>query len=279
MCPYCNKSYIKQYIKVNDFNIVKCANCGLVFTQIKSQPKKINDIVYNDVYMSNYELRKSTIKNRFREKFNIIQNFKRGGNLLDIGCSVGYFLQTAEESSQYKWKLYGAEINNSLVEVAKKNTKADVKHCGLPKLLYTDNTFDVVTCFDVLEHSSDIIKNLSEINRVLINDGILVLQCPNYASLMQVLTRNKWDWWTPPDHLIHFSKYSLIKILNDNGFIVDYTKTYEYTNDYLSNIKGALFPKYLKPIYFLLIPIFVIFEKIAGLIGYGGLTLIIAKKK
>lgn len=281
MCPYCNQEKSNLIIIVKGYKVVSCTNCFLVYTKnFKINSKKINFEVYDKKYVENYELRKSFIKFGFVQKLQILEKYKHGGTLLDVGCSLGYFLQVVAAASRYKWKLFGSEMNSKLGKIAAKQSNAQVSTESLPKLGYINQQFDVVTCFDVLEHSQHIRKNISEINRILKDDGVLLVQCPNYRSLMQYLTGDKWDWWAPPDHILHFSPQTLSRVLEENGFRIVYKKTYEHQVDFLSNIKGALFKtRIMKFLYYLLVPIFVLNEKIAALLGYGGLILIVAKKK
>lgn len=281
MCPYCKNIKVTQICNVNGYRIVRCNECSLAFTDIPPiNVRKFNQETYNAAYINNYQLRGSLIKNRFREKLQLIERYKSGGALLDIGCSLGYFLQVVSESSRHKWKLFGAEINPKLVSLARRNVSADIKVSELPRLPFKDESFDVVTCFDVLEHSRSIKENIQEIKRVLKDDGIILIQSPNYMSLMQMLTLSRWDWWTPPDHAVHFTPSTLEKILNNAGFNVRYIKTYQYRADFLSNIKGVLFkPKFMKVLFYLLKPMLLLVDYITSKIKFGGLILLIAEKK
>jgi SAM-dependent methyltransferase len=52
--------------------------------------------------------------------------------------------------------------------------------CDLP---YDHNTFDIIVSFDVLEHIEDDHKAISEIYRVLKNDGIMIFTVPAFQFL------------------------------------------------------------------------------------------------
>lgn len=280
MCPYCLLKVGVPFLRVNNLRIVKCANCSLVYTSLATiNLKNINSTTYDFAYIKNYERRKDIIKARFLEKVRLIEGYKQGGSLLDVGCSLGYFLQIVQQKARHAWQLFGFEANSALAKMAKSDTKANIKVGALPKLAYKAKEFDVVTCFDVLEHSQNLKENLKEIRRVLKDDGLMVVQSPNYKSLMQLLTRDKWDWWSPPDHVLHFTPQTLTMALTKNGFDPIYKTTYEYTDDYLANIKGVIFShKITRPLYYLLCPLLMLTEKIASVFGYGALILVIAQK-
>lgn len=280
MCPYCLSKASDVILRVKGYSILKCSSCFLVYTDTAPGDfKNINSSTYDSNYVKNYERRKDIIKARFLEKVRLIEGYKQGGSLLDVGCSLGYFLQIAQQKARHAWQLFGFEANSTLAKMAKSDTKANIKVGALPKLAYKDKEFDVVTCFDVLEHSQNLKENLKEIRRVLKDDGLVVVQSPNYKSLMQLLTRDTWDWWSPPDHVLHFTPQTLTMALTKNGFGPIYKTTYEYTDDYLANIKGVIFPhKITRPLYYLLGPLLMLAEKIASVFGYGALILVIAKK-
>jgi len=64
---------------------------------------------------------------------------------------------------------------------------------------FEDNQFDVVECFDVIEHLSNIPKSLEEIHRILKNQGILKITTPHYSCS---------NSYVDPTHRYHLSYYS-----------------------------------------------------------------------
>jgi 2-polyprenyl-3-methyl-5-hydroxy-6-metoxy-1,4-benzoquinol methylase len=74
----------------------------------------------------------------------------------------------------------------------------------VPPLNFESNKFDVVICFQVLEHIKDDKTLISEIFRVLKPGGILFLSTPNKSMS---LTRNPW-------HIREYSQQGLAKLLS-----------------------------------------------------------------
>ena len=84
-------------------------------------------------------------KKRFgTERLKIIEDYKKEGSLLDIGCGIGWFLEVAMSNFDVK----GVEISDSLRTYLKKNK-------GIDSFKYIDdipdNTADVITGFDLIE--------------------------------------------------------------------------------------------------------------------------------
>lgn len=95
---------------------------------------------------------------------------------LDIGCGLGYFVKEAVEEGV---DCYGIDIS----EYAVKNAiiKDRIKLGSITNIPFGDETFDVVSAFDVIEHihPKDTEKAFSEIYRVLKKGGYLIMTTPN----------------------------------------------------------------------------------------------------
>ncbi len=99
--------------------------------------------------------------------------------MLEIGFGNGTFLKYAQ---QKEWDVYGTEINNELVGIAKESgfnvRQSKTVAC------FKDNTFDLVLAFDVLEHipQDNLLDFLIEVKRVLKNGGFFIARFPNGDS-------------------------------------------------------------------------------------------------
>lgn len=277
LCPGCGSPQAKLYIRINNWSINSCKTCGLLYTVNKNSA--LNKNFYNLDYVEGYKFRESKLKARFAKHLDRIKKYKAGGKLLDVGCGMGYFLTIAQQSLKPEWKIAGVEPNTDLIELSSAKVKKYIREGNLSKIPFNNDSFDCVTCFDVLEHDYKLSENLDEIIRVLKKDGILVVQAPNYKSLMGLVTRERWDWWAPPDHLLHLSFNYLLKTLRRKEFLLIEKFTYENEKDFLSNIKGTIKNNYLlKTFFYLSIPLLLIIERLSWVVNMGALSFIIARK-
>jgi SAM-dependent methyltransferase len=97
------------------------------------------------------------------------------GNLLDVGCGCGAFLQAAGRRG---WSACGVEINPRLAGLARQVCPdvrcGDIENAGFP-----DNYFDVVTLWNIFDEVLDPIGFLTEIQRVLKPGGLLFIRVTN----------------------------------------------------------------------------------------------------
>lgn len=290
ICRYCGGKDLVQKNYINGYGIYLCNSCQILQTKVHNeQIKRTNIDKYNKLYIKNYlEIRKPQLIKDFKISIHEIEKLKHGGNILDVGCGTGIFLETLVNNSRYKWEIKGIDINNNSVSKASLGIRKNILKKSINHTNFKNSYFDVITCYDVLEHSSDINKSLIEIRRVLKNDGILLIQVPNSKSLMCFLTKNDWDWWCVPDHVFHFTKNSITRLLEDKGFHIIMIRTWENPEIFIKNIQGHL-KKILPRIFclnriiakFIFFPLYFIWfvsNKINKTYQHGGLIYLLAQK-
>lgn len=159
-----------------------------------------------------------------------------GGRLLDVGCGGGSLAFKAKKEFN---EVYGIDISPTRVKQAQKkalqkfpnDNKLHFSTCNINKEInFPDNTFDAVTCIAVIEHIFDPYFVISEINRVLKNDGIFIAEVPNIAYLKYRIhllfgklpvTSSPLNWkeigWDG-GHLHYFTKKIFCRMIEDSGF-------------------------------------------------------------
>lgn len=90
-------------------------------------------------------------------------------SILDCGCAVGFLLRGFQLFDP-NIKLGGAEISNFAVSNAIPEVRDFIKVCDISDSIpFDDDSFELVTCFDVFEHQQDyprLVKSIKEVCRV-----------------------------------------------------------------------------------------------------------------
>jgi 2-polyprenyl-3-methyl-5-hydroxy-6-metoxy-1,4-benzoquinol methylase len=144
------------------------------------------------------------------------------GRLLDMGCGTGTFLHLARERG---WDVAGTELSPDGAKAAAASGlqvfTGEVWEAGFPP-----ETFDVVTCWHVIEHVSDPRRVVEEFFRILRPGGRCMLATPNLDDrifrVAYLLARGRRPLLYQADerevHLYFFSARTLRALVASTGF-------------------------------------------------------------
>jgi len=207
-----------------EFSIMKCTNCGFLFTQDIPGPGDIESYYESQEYISHTGGRRSLIDKLYAIARKIMLGSKaatitrfapeRIGRLLDIGAGTGHFVRKMHDSG---WESVGVEVN----EDARKHA-FEINEVTLIESLqaggFTAESFDAVTMWHVLEHIHEPEAYLSQIARLLKPDGIMAVALPNPQSADARHYGDKWAAFDVPRHLWHFSMNDIDTLMKRAGF-------------------------------------------------------------
>lgn len=254
ICPICNSTKCKQlsvpaiypqfksFIR-KDYKTYYCMNCNyyFVYPAIDLTSEEWSNM-YSDGYFDD-SMTKWWGNKRAKERARVISLFKSNSsadakNFLEIGCGEGYTLIDAHKMN---WNVNGIDVYDNR-KVRDKNTCFEIG--DLLERKYRSGGFDYVYMDSVLEHVSDPVKYINEINRILADGGVLYLAVPNenalifkFRNLVFKLSGNKvkstsFQPFQHPYHINGFTKKSLERLLHDSGFTVikyrNYAGWYEF---------------------------------------------------
>lgn len=195
--------------------IVRCDHCGLMFMNPRPTAERIGWLysqVEDNTYLQEEEARTAT----FRHSLGGIRRFERSGRLLDIGSHVGTFLMVARDAG---YEVAGVEPSGWATEYARSVHGLDVRAGSLAQVGFADESFDIVTLWDVIEHLTDPVAELEQINRVLRPGGLFALTTMNVAALLPRVLGRRWPWYMLM-HLYYFTPRTVTALLEKTGFEV-----------------------------------------------------------
>jgi SAM-dependent methyltransferase len=100
-------------------------------------------------------------------------------HILDVGCGTGANLMMLSKFGDAE----GVDISEDALSFCRERGLQNVRLGAAEKLPYEDETFDLVTALDVVEHLDDDVAGLREMRRVLRPDGHLLLFVPTFMFL------------------------------------------------------------------------------------------------
>jgi SAM-dependent methyltransferase len=102
--------------------------------------------------------------------------------ILDVGCGTGANLELLGEYGEAE----GVDVSHEALAFCRARGLENVRHGEAERLPYPDETFDLVTGLDVVEHLDDDVAGLREMHRVLKPGGRALLFVPAFMFLWGV---------------------------------------------------------------------------------------------
>lgn len=215
-CQICDiESQHEVVYVVSGYPICKCSNCGVGRVEVDNFDPYTH---YNNGYFTgkyehsytDYIGSKEILSREFDHSLKFIRKIGPStGNLLEVGCAYGLFL---EQAKKY-YKVHGVEIVKEASEYCHSLGLTNVKHGILTKSdLELIGTLDVAVMFDVIEHIDNVAETVEMIATHLRPGGSFIVTTGDWNSAIARLTGPRWRLMAPPLHLWYFTQSSLEKL-------------------------------------------------------------------
>lgn len=272
-CDYCSSDKYSTLFKAPDhyfcnpgeYTIVRCSNCGLVYTNPAIKADEIANFYKDDIGYykpeKNYEslsistkLVKKLLGYYFGYPISNVSSFEKiilwplyqlvksdlksigypdyveGGTLLEIGCSYGRFLNKMKSLG---WRVEGIDMNAKAVEYAKNELGLNVSQSTI-ETFSAKRKYDVILMRMVLEHVYSPKETLRSIRKLLKPGGVLIVNVPNFDGLEMQLFKSFAYGLQVPVHYTHFTPLTLKRYLEQSKFHVEFVSFQTTDRDFVA---------------------------------------------
>lgn len=150
----------------------------------------------------------------------ITKNFQGLGNILDIGCSTGIFLDIAKSNG---WQTFGLELNKKEAEIAR--FKDHLIEEEMINSVSFDEKFNAITLWDVFEHIKDGFQFLNDAKKLLKPNGIVFIQSPSRDALAVKIMQSSCNMFDGLEHVNLYGIESLTILAKSAGFKIENYET------------------------------------------------------
>lgn len=191
-----------------DLNLFQCKFCGTI--QLTGDPVPYYRNVIRAVGVS-LEMKKFRL-HQFQNW--VKKNFLVGKKVLEVGCGTGDYLDIMNKTGVI---VYGLENNSYSVQIAKDNGLKvyqgfiENEHTKLAQM-----PFDAFFILNFLEHIPNPKNFMRGISNNLTDNAVGLVEVPN----MDMILRENLSSELIQDHLLYFTKDTLTRLLECNGFEV-----------------------------------------------------------
>ena len=144
---------------------------------------------------------------------NIARFIPAPANFLDVGCAFGGFVAAAQQAG---YQAQGLDISEYAIAHAKKQG-LPIQQGDLSNNTLADESFDVITMIEVLEHLPEPQKVLKHITRLLRPGGLALIQTANFLGWQARWAGKNYHYYLP-GHLYYYSTNNLRQLFSDWGF-------------------------------------------------------------
>ncbi len=225
ICNLCEADDFSPYTEIGRFRIVRCNKCGLFYTNPRRSQEETSQL-YSEGYFTSddpstlgyddYSSHAAGLRQVFSDNLAIIESRVRPpASVLDVGCALGYFIEVAMARG---WSAEGVEISAYASQAARERTGATVRTGALTSAGLDASSFDVVTMWDILEHTLDPSGELAEAHRALKPGGYLFMTVPDAGALPARLMGRHWfGFKSAAEHNYFFSRDTIDGLLEKAG--------------------------------------------------------------
>jgi len=199
-------------------------------------PKNLEKYYKSESYISHTDSKKTffdkiyqAVKNHtLKQKLLLLNSFKSSSkSVLDFGAGTGDFLKICKNNN---WQVLGIEPSAE----ARENAVKKGVHLKESLLDITNQKFDVITLWHVLEHVENLKNTIKVLKSLLQPEGRIVVAVPNYKSYDAAFYKEHWAAYDVPRHLWHFSQKSIHKLFLEAEMIVEETLPMKFDSYYVS---------------------------------------------
>ena len=204
------------------FPYLRCPACGTVAAEPPPTPETLAR-AYAAVYPP---LGRPGLLERIleplarREAGRVVRAARPEGELLDVGCGPGRFLERLRASG-WTGPLRGLEPDERAAARAATVDGVSVRVGGVDALGEESPALSAVVLRHVIEHVPDPLQVLRDLHALLAPGGVLYLGTPDARALSARVFGRYWHGYDPPRHLFAFTAEGIRALLGRAGFTVE----------------------------------------------------------
>jgi len=180
-------------------SLIRCRHCHLYFKYPVFDRSHLDEL-YKRADKNSWQYTLSYRKDWLKAAA-WLEKYNTKGTIIDVGCWDGAFLNYLKEH----WKCLGIEINPSAAEKA---AQRGIK-------IISDNIYEadhitaqaeVVTAFDMIEHTAYPLEFLTTLCRLSKEKGALIISSGNTEALSWRINQNRYYYCASPEHISFINK-------------------------------------------------------------------------
>lgn len=239
-CPLCGAGEHKTHLGFSVIPVVRCCSCGFLYSE-----RLMADGALSEYYRGGFGSERHRQGQSINAKLNarvierllpiaVIHSF------LDVGAGYGYLLQHL--FSGHNIRGVGVELSEQEARYGQTELGLDIRNGPLSASGLSPGSFDLVACFEVIEHIADPSSFLEELLSYVKPGGYLLVMTDNFESEVARKLGAGFPKWIPHSHISHFGPKTLERLFADKGVSIvgrfSYTPWELWARHYYFTLRG-----------------------------------------
>jgi SAM-dependent methyltransferase len=222
-CIVCGNT---EWTPIYSATLIKCLHCGYARANMEVSRELLEKTYSINYFLGeeylDYLQDKEILQLNFEKRLTAIEKITRGklpvSNCLEIGCAYGFFGETL--TKKFNASYFGLDVVPEAIEYGKDILRLNVKKGDYEEEPMPHKAYSDVFMWDVIEHLQYPERFVHKAFRELAPGGRIYITTGDFGSFLARLQGEKWRMIHPPSHLHYFTKNSLTRLLENNGFSI-----------------------------------------------------------
>lgn len=233
-CPMCEGVDLRRSFEgtFKPYALAHCEHCHFYFLSPRPKQTRMAEVYRAPTYYAgeaatgygDYARQSVALGMTFERMLRWLE--RRGlteGNLLEVGCGYGYFLQQAR--SRFR-SVEATEMSPHAACAAEAH--ADRVFLGGIDEVPEGERYDLIVALQVLEHVYQPRAFVRSLASRLRRGGYLLLGVPDMGSPWRHLLGARWPSFKIPEHVLYFDRSSLMRLMREEGLGSVHTVPYPH---------------------------------------------------
>ena len=242
VCLVCGDTSPRLRYQITRFQVLECSDCAQIFLHPLPDEQEIHEL-FAELYATGGgsvpELKSyygfcydddpaNPLVQLYQSWLDKIETRHPVGTLLDVGSGTGLFLAIAQRRG---WEVYGIDSSVEATDYAREHFDLDLWVGDFEDFKTRGQRFDVITGWDIIEHSRDPVALLEAMRSCLSPGGTVVLSTPDQDSVLDViagafyrlsggLSTRALEKFYIEQHFLYFTKTTLSQAFERAGLTV-----------------------------------------------------------
>lgn len=220
-CPLCHADAHTVAREFSPYKVVRCRSCNLHYLSPRLSEAAMQRIYEDDSYFEDGEVgytsyleQEASLRYSFGTFLRQLQKRSlTGGDLLEVGCGHGFFLEAARP---YFQRCVGVDFSPAVVASAR--SRANQVYQGGIESIPRSETYDCIVLISVIEHVHEPVDFLRTLRTHLRPSGRLIVATPDVSGVFQRMLGRRWPaYQVIPEHVAFYNRKTLSSLMTKAG--------------------------------------------------------------